>query len=138
MSKKVMLAAVVIIVAVATVFLYTKQEKAPLTSPDEQAVREVVAEFSARLKNSESYKDLISTDLQTAFEKEPVRAPARLDSIEILEVSLTDDGAYEVQGKIIPGKYSMALKLRNREGRWIITGFSSAMPVSDNLININQ
>ncbi len=121
---------------------------------EEQVVREIAIDFGSKMKNvlltepkseqvkmiRENYADLISADLMTAFMSDPIKAPGRLnaskwpDRIEILEITKDEEAAYEVQARVIEvndagpvSQYGIALKLRNRDGKWLITGFSKAI-----------
>jgi hypothetical protein len=75
----------------------------------------------------------------------PERAPGRLtsspwpDRIDIISIDRDDDGAYDVQGSIIEitstevgtqniaNQYPIAIKVRNQNGKWVMTGFTKAI-----------
>ncbi len=93
----------------------------------------------------EHYGPFVSEDLLAAWEAGPSLAPGRFTSspwpkeIKVLLVEHPDD-SYEVQGFVIEvtsveeenggiaNQYPVALKVRERDGRWVITGFSKALP----------
>ncbi len=120
---------------------------------DEASVRDLVTRFGAAMKNvsilapdavneiRRAYTPFVSADILSYWENNPAKAPGRVTSspwperIEILEVQPTDDGAYDVQGKIVEmtstgpaGDEAIALKVRNVNGTWIITGIQIAVP----------
>lgn len=107
-----------------------------LAAPKEDVIRAI----------RENYGPFVSAELLAAWEANPRLAPGRLtsspwpESIKILLVEHPDD-SYEVQGLVLEvtsaelaagsgaaDQYPVALKLRQREGRWVITGFSKALP----------
>lgn len=134
MSKKnlIYIAGAAIIIIGASIFFMPRQALPPSSVEDE--VRVVAYEFGERLKGAASYDDLVSTDLVKFWSEHPEAAPSKtinastILQIEIVEIHLEDDGAYSVQMKLTEKKgaeFPMALKLRNREGKWIITGISN-------------
>ncbi len=92
------------------------------------------------------YAPFVSAEVLAAWKEWPTDAPGRFtsspwpDRIEITSLQRESDGAYTVQGKIIEvahdangetalvDSYLIAMKLRQENGRWIITGFSEAVP----------
>lgn len=148
-------------VGAVVLLVMQKPEQSETVTPlsNEQQVRSVVEEFGSRMKNISllspqaasdiraQYEGLISEEILTAWEQDPTKAPGRLTSspwperIEILEVEEQEDGAYEVQGRVIEvtsaengseniaSQYTIALKLRNRSEKWIITGYQSTKAV---------
>lgn len=95
----------------------------------------------------DNYGPYISPELLAGWKTHPEWAPGRLTSspwperIEILLLERQDDGSYEVQGKIMEttssevtgkneidsGQYA-ALKIRKQNDKWVITGFTKAVP----------
>jgi hypothetical protein len=129
------------------------------TSP-ETAIRVRVGEFSQSMKNvslmlpddqlfqaiETHYGPFISEGLLTGWKMNPKSAPGKTDEtsspshIEILAIEPTDDGAYEVQGKLIetynPPRngqqtsfYQVAMKFRMQDGTFVITGFTKQLPL---------
>ncbi|MDO8515736.1 MAG: hypothetical protein Q7S28_00610 [bacterium] len=128
----------------------------PVPTTDEEAVRDLVTRFGEKLRMvslaapkellisqiEEAYSPFVSEGLLTAWRENPERAPGRFTSnpwpekIEILLVEPSDEGSYEVQGKVIEitsinevnggsaNEYPVALKIRNQNGKWVITGFT--------------
>ncbi len=95
----------------------------------------------------ENYGPYISPELLTGWREHPEWAPGRLTSspwpnrINVLLVEHGDDGSYEVQGKImemtsvevtsggeIDSGQFVALKIRKQNDKWVITGFTKAVP----------
>jgi hypothetical protein len=161
MNKNLLIVLGIIVLAVVAFFVY-KPASAPVPAgptADEQAVRQVVTDFGKKLQNvtlsaspqilkqaiTDNYSSFVSADLLTAWLANPERAPGRLtsspwpDRIEIIEITKEDDGAYEVQAKVVEitsteavsggvaAEYPVALKLRAQNGQWRITGFSKAL-----------
>lgn len=132
-------------------------EAEPAGGSEEREVRQVIADFGKKLNMvslaapkeiaarsiREQYAPFISPELLAAWEADPEKAPGRLtsnpypDRIDIVLVEKEGD-AYVVQGKVIevtssePAKtafeYRVAIKLRKQGDRWVITGFTKALP----------
>ncbi|MEK7187670.1 MAG: hypothetical protein AAB691_02380 [Patescibacteria group bacterium] len=112
-----------------------KMQFVTLTAPKETVIQSI----------KENYGPYISEGLLEGFVMAPERAPGRLtaspwpDRIEIISIDPTDDGAYDVQGVVVEvtstevgtdkaaSQYQVALKVRNQNGTWVITGFSKAI-----------
>jgi len=92
----------------------------------------------------DNYGPYISQGLLEGWEMAPERAPGKMtsspwpDRIEIFAVDKDDeDGSYDVQGMVIEvtsadgakaaSQYAVALKIRNQDGKWVITGFTKAL-----------
>ncbi len=95
----------------------------------------------------DNYGPYISPELLAGWRMHPEWAPGRLTSspwpsrIKILLLERQDNGSYEAQGKIMEmtsveeagggeidsGQYA-ALKIRKQNDKWIITGFTKAVP----------
>jgi hypothetical protein len=141
-------------IAVYKDFLKNK-DRNNTSAGEEVAVRDLVTRFGSVMKNvsllapdaaSEirtTYAPFVSEDILAFWEKNPTKAPGRLtsspwpDRIEIQTIERAADGAYEVQAKIIEmtssgpaGEEPLAMKIRNQNGRWIITGIELAVPKS--------
>lgn len=164
MNKKVIYISLAVILALGAAWIYFRSHNsvnppASNNAADEQAIRAMVLEFGTKLKNvplsgtkeaaiqaiRENYGPYVSPELLAAWEADPIKAPGRLTSspwperIEILEITKSDDGSYEVQGKVleitsaeaisggVASQYGVAMKIRNRDGKWIITGFTKAI-----------
>ncbi len=150
MKKKIIWLLVLVVIGGA-LFLARSQMPAKNIQPltEEQQVRALVAELGKRLHQvsilaptavadiEKYYGDLISPELLAGWQKDPQRAPGLVtpnawpDRIEIKQVERADDGAYDVQGQVIEvsraggspvSSYSIIFKIRNRDGRWLITG----------------
>ncbi len=137
----------------------TDQPSAANSTTEEQEVRAVVEKFGSRMKNiallseasaediRKQYEGIASEELITFWQQDITKAPGRWtsspwpDRIEIQEMTKTEDGAYDVQGMVIEvtsaeettggvaSQYQIAIRLRNRDGAWIITGYNSIVPV---------
>lgn len=154
MSKKVLTIIILAILAALAYFLYTP--KAPI-SP-EQEIRSIVGAFSEKIKLvsltgtdeqilaavKENYGPYISEGLMTGWQMNPKSAPGKMseasspDHIEIIAIEPTDDGAYEVQGKVVEtltppqngaqtNYYQVAMKFRYQDGKWLMTGFTKQL-----------
>jgi hypothetical protein len=120
---------------------------------EKAAVAKAVTDFGAQLNfvsltaapdiaikaMEDHYAPFVSAELLDAWKKDLERAPGRLtsnphpDRIEIRKMERNEDGSYEVGAKVIEvvsgsdavvSNYPVALKLRFRDGKWIITGFA--------------
>ena len=97
---------------------------------------------------AQNYGPFVSPDIIAFWQKNPDAAPGRSasspwpDRIEIQAVEDEGDGSWNVQGKVIEvtsvevakgsgeaDDYTVLMKLRNRDGKWIITGFVKQMPI---------
>lgn len=171
MNKKIVVSTIIVLVIVAGGLLYssrrelqpvpkiTTEAAAPKT--DEQEVRDLVAQFGDKMKVvsllapkdslvkaiEDNYGPFISPELLVGWKEHPEWAPGRLTSspwpsrINILSLEHSDDGSYEVQGKIMEmtstevvneaeidsGQFA-AIKIRKQNDRWVITGFTKAVP----------
>jgi hypothetical protein len=155
-KKNIIIASLILIVVLALAyFLYTP--KAPI-SP-EQEIRSIVGAFSEKIELvsltgtdeqvlaaiKENYGPYISEGLMTGWQMNPKSAPGKMseasspDHIEIIAIEPTDDGAYEVQGKVIEtltrpqngvqkNYYQLAMKFRYQNGRWLMTGLTKQLP----------
>jgi len=160
MNKYIIIGLVIVALIVGGIFWYRQSTPSPAPAGDEAAVRAVVEGFGKALQTvplsgskaaaaeaiKNNYAPFISSDILAFWEGDPAMAPGRRtsspwpDRIEIIEMKHDDDGAYEVQGKIIEvtsvevvsggiaEEISVALKLRKQAAGWIITGFSWVGP----------
>lgn len=145
---------IVILLAFGVIFFAIKQNPVPQTqnNSEEEAVRTVVESFGQTLKNvpllaptstliasiEQQYGPFVSQDILTFWTANPQEAPGRItsspwpDGLEIFKIEKDAEGAYLIQAHIleatssgpVPSSNLMALKLRNKDGRWIITGIT--------------
>lgn len=112
----------------------TKLHMVSLTAPSSTVFQSI----------KENYGPYISEGLLEGWEMAPERAPGKStsspwpDRIEIFTVTRdAEDNSYDVQGMVIEvatekggeavSQYPIALKIRNQDGRWVITGFTKAI-----------
>jgi hypothetical protein len=133
-------------------------ELTPNINAEQSAVEKAVLDFGKKLNMvsltasrdvlvksiEDNYAPFVSPELLEAWRQNPERAPGRMtsspwpDRIEISKTQKDEDGSYSVGGRVIEitttgvtaNQYSVGLKLRNRDGKWIITGFTKALPVN--------
>ncbi len=114
-----------------------KMKAISLLAPKDSLIKEI----------EDNYGPLISSELLAGWKMHPEWAPGRLTSspwpsrIAVLLLERGDDGSYEAQGKImemtsteatngseIDSGQSVALKIRKQDGKWVVTGFTKAVP----------
>jgi hypothetical protein len=147
---------VVVLAAFLGVLVYMQKDKQPEVVTqivsDEQVVRDRVAQFATKFELvqvtaakavavkaiKDNYSSFVSPEVLAIWEKNPAQAPGRTTAavsaqkIEVKEIIKKDDGSYEVQGEIMETSTNkllslVAMKLRNEDGQWIITGFERAV-----------
>ena len=92
----------------------------------------------------------VSSDILSTWEADPIKAPGRKtaggpwpDHVEIVAFQGDPDGSYDVQASVIEvtsaaqaasggqaDHYSIFLKVRSQNAKWIITGFVKAIPLA--------
>ncbi|MEK7094235.1 MAG: hypothetical protein AAB903_02760 [Patescibacteria group bacterium] len=151
-NKNIIIAVGIVVLLAATIGYYTSRQ---INNPETE-IRSLVTEFGTKLwmvslaapsstviqSIKDNYVPYISQGLLEGWEMAPERAPGKSSleteptGIEIFSIELTDDGAYEVQAKVVeaslsggstPLGYPLGLKLRNQGGKWVITGATKAI-----------
>lgn len=94
----------------------------------------------------ENYAQYVAPELLAKWESDPAHAPGRTtsspapDHIEVLSAQANADGSYTVLANVIEttgtgtasttnaGTYAVTVRLENRDGAWLITGFEGYPP----------
>lgn len=157
MKKQTIIATIIIAVGVVGIIGYIARKQAVEYSSavdsratDEQKIRDVIGQFAKALQVidpvnpketnikiiQDHYAPFASPLLMEGWTQDPTRAPGRIvpgsepERIDIVLIDKDDDGAYDVQGRVVAGsaQYPVAIKLRYQNDRWVMTGFTKAAP----------